>query len=324
MTVQPRAGGGTAVDVEILPEPGPPAFWPATDLSERPPGRLRRHLLLAPCLVLIAMLVLYPMGTSLYQSFHEDTPLDPVNSFVGLRNYRFVIADPNFIEAVKNTSQYLLFVTIGSLFIGLGIALWLHSLKRWRGAAVVLVVLPWAVPGTVVGILWSFILNPTETGLLNALLLRLHLISAPVVWLAHPLSGILLISVTLVWETVPIAALIMFAALEAIPSELGETARIDGASRGAELRHVTLPLLRPALAISMLNAGVLAIGIYDEVYVLAGFSPQTLPVVGKIYTYSFRDFNFGYGIAASVFITLATVVLSLFYLKVVYREVAYL
>lgn len=276
-----------------------------------------------PCLALVAVLVLYPMGTSLYQSVHNDTPLDPTNAFVGLRNYRFVVSDPDFVQAVKNTGQYLLFATISSLALGLIMAMWLHSLRRGRGAALVLVVLPWAVPGTVVGILWSFILNPTGNGLLNAVLLRTHAISAPIVWLAHPLTGILLITLTLVWQTVPIAALIIFAALEAIPSELRETARVDGANRTAEFLHVTLPLLRPALAISLLNAGILAIGIYDQVYVLAGFSPSTLSVVGKIYTYSFRDFNFGYGIAASVFVTLATVAVSLFYLKIVYREVTY-
>lgn len=281
------------------------------------------HLLMLPCVALIAVLVFYPMGASLYQSLHDDTPLDPTNPFVGLRNYRYVAADPDFREAVKNTGQYLIIATIAALVIGMVMALWLHSLRRARGAALALIVLPWAVPGTVVGVLWSFILNPTETGLLNAFLLRAHLISAPVVWLAHPVTGILLITLTLVWQIVPIATLILFAALESIPLQLGESARVDGASRTDEFRRVTVPLLRPAIAISMLSTGVSAIGIYDQIYVLAGFSPQTLSVVGKIYTYSFRDFNFGYGIAASVFVTLGTTVLSLFYLKVVYREVDY-
>ncbi|MGI8867676.1 MAG: carbohydrate ABC transporter permease [Mycobacteriales bacterium] len=285
--------------------------------------RLRQHLLLAPCVILIAVLVLWPMGTSIYQSVHEDTPLDPANPFVGTRNYRFVASDPAFVQAVKNTSQYLLVATVASLIIGLAMALWLHSLRRSRGPALVLVVLPWAVPGTVVGVLWSFILNPTESGLLNSLLVRLHVVSSPVVWLAHPFTGILFITLSLVWQTVPIAALILFAGLEAIPAELAESARVDGAGVLDQFTHLTLPLLRPALAISLLNAGILAIGIYDQVYVLAGFSPDTLPVVGKIYTYSFRDFTFGYGIAASVFVTLATVVVSLFYLKVVYREVSF-
>lgn len=309
-----RRLAATRRPVDDLESPGPGRTWPL----------LRQHLLLAPCLVLIAVLVVYPMGLSLYQSFHIDTPLDPENPFVGLQNYRVVATDPNFINAVQNTSKYLFFVTIGSLVMGMAMALWLHSLRRGRGIALVLIVLPWAVPGTVVGILWSFIFNPTDTGLLNALLMRVHLISTPVVWLAHPLSGILLISITLVWETVPIAALILFAALEAIPSELGESAVMDGAGKVSHYVHITLPLLRPALAISMLNAGVLAIGIYDEVYVLAGFAPETLPLVGKIYTYSFRDFNFGYGIAASVFVTAMTLMLSLFYLKVIYREVTFI
>jgi multiple sugar transport system permease protein len=286
-------------------------------------GSLRAHLLLLPCLLLIGLLVLYPMAASLYQSFHDDTPFDPANAFVGLRNYRFVAADPNFVQAVGNTGQYLLFTTLGALVLGLAMALWLHHLRRGRKVALILIMLPWAVPGTVAGVLWSFILKPTDAGLLNAFLLRLHVISAPVVWLAHPLSGVLLITLSLVWQIVPIAAFILYAALQSIPPGLTEAARVDGAGQLGEFFRITLPLLRPALAISMLNTGILAIGIYDQIYVLAGFSPQTISVVGEIYTYSFRDFSFGSGIAASVFVTVATVVVSLFYLKVVYREVAY-
>lgn len=301
----------------------------STSADEPAEARRRRHwrpgvhLLMLPCLVMIAVLVLYPMTVSLFQGFHKYSLLDPTNPWVGLANYRFVAQDPNFVRAAANTGEYLLAATAATLVIGLVMALWLHSLHRGRGLALVLTVLPWAVPGTVTGIIWSFILNPTGTGLLNAVLMRAGVLDTPVVWLGHALPAVLLITLTLVWQTAPIAALIIFAALQSIPAELDEAARVDGAGPVQYFWSITMPLLRPGLAIALLNAGVTALGIYDQIYVLAGASPATQSVVGKIYTYSFRDFHFGFGIAASVYITLATALLSLFYLKVVYREVVY-
>lgn len=289
----------------------------------RRPWRPGVHLLMLPCLVMIAVLVLYPMAVSLFQGFHTYSLLDPANPWVGLANYRFVAQDPNFVRAAANTGEYLLAATAATLVIGLMMALWLNSLRRGRGLALVLIVLPWAVPGTVTGIIWSFILNPTGTGLLNSFLMRAGVMDSPVVWLGQALPAVLLITVTLVWQTAPIAVLIIFAALQSIPAELDEAARVDGAGPVQYFWSITLPLLRPGLAIALLNAGVMALGIYDQIYVLAGFSPASQSVVGKIYTYSFRDFHFGFGIAASVYITLATALLSLFYLKVVYREVTY-
>lgn len=294
----------------------------------RPPRAARRmrvmqpYVLLLPCIAAIAALVLVPFAVSLWDSVHVDNSVVPDHKFVGGHNYIQVLSDPAFIHAGINTIWYLVLATVGALVVGTVMALWLHSIKRWRGLFLVCVILPWAVPGTVSGVLWSLIFNPVN-GLLNSVLRSVHIISSNQIWLEGRVSGISFISVSLVWQIAPIAAIIFLAGLESIPPELYEQASVDGATPLSQFRRITLPLLRPALAIGLLEAGVLGIGIFDQVYVLAGYAPATASAVIQVYQYAFQDFNFGVGIAASVVIMAATLVLSLFYLKVVYREISY-
>jgi ABC-type sugar transport system permease subunit len=294
-------------------------------------SRLRRHrgrrqgpalLLLAPAFAVIGVLVLYPLGVSLWDSLHADNALLPSRAFTGGRNYSTVLHDPSFIQAGVNTLGYLVIVTLGAMLAGLGIAFWLHSVARLRAVALTVIVLPWAVPGIVTGALWSFILSPSG-GLLNGILQGLHLISHPEIWLEGRIWGIFFISLSLIWQITPICAVIFLAGLESIPTELYEEAAVEGAGSGAVLRRITLPLLRPSLAIGLLQASVLAIGIFDQVVVLAGYSPGSISVVMQLYLYAFRDLNFGLGMAASMIVTAGTLLVSLIYIKGVYREVNY-
>lgn len=289
-------------------------------------GRRRRGraplLLLLPAFAVIGVLVLYPLGVSLWDSLHEDNALVFTHQFVGGRNYSVVLRDPAFLQAGLNTLGYLVVVTAGALLAGLGMAFWLHNVARFRAVALAIIVLPWAVPGIVTGALWSFIFNPVN-GLLNGVLQGLGVINHPHIWLEGRLTGIFFISLTLIWQITPICAVIFLAGLESIPGELYEEASVEGAGAFATLRLVTLPLLRPSLAIGLLQASVLAIGIFDQIVVLAGYAPGSISVVMQLYLYAFRDFNFGVGMAASVIVTLGTLLVSLVYIKGVYREVRY-
>jgi multiple sugar transport system permease protein len=268
------------------------------------------------------VLVLYPLVASLWDSLHSDNLMLPSRAFTGLRNYSLVWHDPAFLQAGENTLGYLAIVTIGALLAGLGVAFWLHSLTRFRAAALTVVVLPWAVPGIVTGALWSFIFNPVD-GLLNEVLVWAHVISHPQIWLEGRVAGIFFISLSVIWQITPVAAVIFLAGIESIPTELYEEAAVEGASRLEILRRVTLPLLRPSLAIGLLQASVLAIGVFDQVVVLAGYAPGSISVVMQVYLYAFRDLNFGIGIAASMIVTLGTLLVSLVYIKGIYREVSY-
>jgi len=308
----------------------PVALQPTPDQrsQDRAPRRSRQrvakqpYLLVLPALAILAVLVLYPLVVSLWDSVHVDNLEIPSHAFTGASNYVHVLTDPAFTTASLNTLMYLAMATLGSLIGGMVIALWLHSLSRFRALFLIVIVLPWAVPGTVNGVLWSFIFNPTN-GLLNAILTSTHLISHNINWLQGSVSGQVFVAVSLLWQIVPIAAVIFLAGLESIPRPLYEQATVDGASGFAVFGRITLPLLRPAMAIALLNAGILGISIFDQVYVLGGYAPATISAVVQIYLYAFQDFQFGIAIAASMIVTVATLLVSLFYLKVVYREVAY-
>lgn len=284
------------------------------------PANPRAYLLVLPCAAVIGVLVLYPLVLSVIDSVRSDNAIVPTRNFVGARNYITVLTDPSFQHASVNTLVYLAIATLGSLIAGWGIASWLHSIRRVRATFLALIVLPWAVPGTVNGVLWSFIFNPTN-GLLNDILRGLHIISHNVVWLAGSQTGLIAIGLSLVWQIAPISAVILLAGLENIPKQLYEQAAVDGASGRAAFSRITTPLLRPALAIALLQAGILGISIFDQVYVLSSFSPNTSSVLLQVYLYAFQDYNFGVGMAASMIVTAGTLLLSLFYLKVVYREI---
>ena len=137
------------------------------------------------------------------------------------------------------------------------------------------------------------------------------------------IAGILVIAVTVAWSATPLGVIILLAGLEGIPRDLYEQSLIDGANRIKQFTSITLPLLRPAIAIVLLNGAVVSIGLFDQVYVLVGLDQSKVTLGGQIYVYAFRDFNFGFGYAASVIATLITAAISVVYLKLIYREEEY-
>lgn len=281
-------------------------------------------LLVAPSALFIALLVLYPSIRSVIGSFQRYELTNPDRTFNGVQNYDSVLADTTFQQSLLNTAGYFVVVTVCVLLMGLVMALWLQSLHGvGRAIALTVIILPWSVPGAVAGVLWSFILNPTGTGLLNSVLKSLHLIGSYQAWLNMPVVGIVVIALTVAWSAAPLGVIILLAGLEGIPREIYEQSLVDGANRLKQFTSITLPLLRPAIAIVLLNSAVLSIGLFDQVYVLVGLDPSRITIAGQIYLYAFRDFNFGFGFAASVIATLMTAAVSLVYLKLVYREEEY-
>ncbi|MDH2442567.1 sugar ABC transporter permease [Amnibacterium sp. CER49] len=280
------------------------------------------YVLVTPALIIIALLIFFPAVQSTIDSFRQGDLTNPTaHNFIGLRNYLNALLDPSFLQAVRNTGVYIVVAVVVALLLGLLMAMWMQSLGgRARVIALTLIILPWAVPGTVAGNLWSFILNPTGSGLLNGVLESLGVIDQPQIWIASPLWGQVFIALSFCWGLVPLGAIIFLAGLESIPEDFYAQSYVDGATALQRFTSITLPLLRPALAIVLVNAAVSAIGIYDQVYVLAGFDPNKISLIGQTYLYAFRDFNFGLGYAASILTTVATTLIAAVFLKVVYRE----
>jgi len=281
------------------------------------------YLLILPLVLVIAVLSLYPTATTFVQSFFNLDLLNPPARFVGLRNYRAIFADPAVANAWLNTALYTVFGVVMTTSIGLGMALALRRSFRGRGLVLALLILPWALPGVVEGIIWSWIYDPTF-GVLNSALRSLHLISQYQLWISgNRVLSIFFIDLVQVWQTAPLAALLILASLQNIPDELHDAAAMDGASHLQELVSITLPLVRPGIAIAVVQALIASLNIFDQVYVLNGNAPTGASVVMQTYLTAFQNLNFGQGYALSFLLTLLTIGVSFVALRLIYRKVEF-
>jgi multiple sugar transport system permease protein len=298
--------------------------WPRGGRGRRPwRDALLPYLLILPLVVVIAVLALYPTATTFVQSFFNVDPLNPPARFVGLRNYRAIFADPAVANAWLNTALYALFGIVMTTSIGLGMALALRHPFRGRGLVLALLVLPWALPGVVEGIIWNWIYDPTF-GVLNSALRSLHLITQYQLWISgNRVLSIFFIDLVQVWQTAPLAALLILASLQNIPDELHDAAAIDGANRLQELWRITLPLVRPGIAIAIVQALIASLNIFDQVYVLNGNASTGASVVMQTYLIAFQNLNFGQGYALSFLVTLLTIGVSIVALRVIYKKVEF-
>jgi multiple sugar transport system permease protein len=286
-------------------------------------GRFLPYILLSPLLLFIGALAVYPTILTTVQAFFTVDPLNPPTRFSGLDNFRALIHNPFVRQSAANTVLYIV-VGVGlSTLFGLGIALMLQRRSRWRGVILALVVLPWALPAVVEAVIWGWIYDPTF-GVLNSALNSVGLINTYHVWIGiDRVLSIVLIELVQVWQITPLSALLILAALQSVPQELYEAARVDGAGRWEMFRRITLPLIRPGLAVAMVESLILSLNVFDQVYVLNGFAPGGSSIMMQTYQISFNNLNFGQGYALSLLATFATMLISLLILAVVYRRVEF-
>jgi multiple sugar transport system permease protein len=190
-----------------------------------------------------------------------------------------------------------------------------------RSLVIAVLILPWALPGVVESILWTGIFDPNG-GLINSVLASLHLTDGTSVLLGqNRLLTITLIELVQVWQITPLSVLLILAVLQLVPHELYEAARIDGCGPWGAFRRITLPLARPGIAVTMVQALVATLNVFDQPYVLNGAASTAASVTMQTYFISFQDLDFGQGYALSLLITIVTLVVSLGIVRAVYRRV---
>jgi multiple sugar transport system permease protein len=282
-------------------------------------GGILPYVLLSPLVVFIGALSFVPTVDTTVEAFFRVMPLDPPNRFIGLGNFRALFANSAITTAWVNTLIYVVIGVVLSVVGGTAIAVALRRRFRFRGVVLALVVLPWALPAVVEGVIWSWIYNPTF-GVLNSALHSAHVIGGYHLWLGlDRWLTIALIEIVQVWQITPLSALVILAALQSIPPDLYEAAMVDGAGPVKSFLRISLPLIRPALAVCTVEALVLSLNIFDQVYVLNGIAPLGSSVMLQTYITTFTDLNFGGGYALSLLMTVATVVLSMAGLALLYR-----
>lgn len=318
-------------DVRTL---APSVAWAGSKLRRRGPGsapgrgRRRRldllpYLLVTPLAGFIIVLAIVPAIYTLTQSFFRVQALDPPTRFNGLDNFRSLFADPTVLGSALNTVLYVIIGVTLSTVLGMAMALTLQRGFRGRSVLIAAMILPWALPGVVEGIVWTGIWD-ANTGLLNSLLTSAHLLSHYQVFLGHNrLLTILLIEIVQVWQMTPLSVLLILAALQNIPGDLYEAAQLDGCTAWSTFRRVTLPLVRPGVAVAMVQALIATLNVFDQPYVLNGAAETGSSLTMQTYFISFQNLDFGEGYALSLLITLATLLGSYVLIKLVYRSVEF-
>ena len=278
------------------------------------------YILLSPLVVFIGALSFVPTADTTVEAFFRVMPLNPPTQFIGLGNFRALFANSAILTSWVNTAGYVVVGVVLSVVLGTAIAIALRQRFRLRGIILALVILPWALPAVVEAVIWSWIYNPTF-GVMNSALHSAHLIGGYHVWLGlDRWLTVVLIEIVQVWQITPLSAVVILAALQSISPDLYEAARVDGAGPVQSFVRISLPLIRPALAVCTVEALVLSLNIFDQVYILNGIAPLGSSVMLQTYVTTFEDLNFGGGYALSLLITIATAVLSMAALALFYRR----
>lgn len=285
-------------------------------------SRATPYLFLAPALLATAAVVLYPVATTLWMSLHDFVLFRPHSvPFIGLRNYERLLADEAFWISLGHSFVWV-GLAVGLQFaLGLAAALVLNESFFFRGIARALIVVPWALPSVIIGLMFTWIYD-YNLGLLNDLLLRVGLLDKPVAWLARPDTALYAVIATLVWQGFPFFAVTILAGLQAIPAELHEAAEIDGASRLQRFRHVVWPGLKGVILTALLLRTIWVANSLDVILVMTGggpgYSTHTLPLYAFQRAYS--GMEFGYGSALAVVLTFFLMLLALAYVRRAMRE----
>jgi multiple sugar transport system permease protein len=269
-------------------------------------------LMVVPAVAAVGGLIVYPLVRGFQQSIQSSGQYGRTPHYVGLRNYDQVVHDATSIDAIRHTFEYVALAVSLELVLGIFVAVTLRRLFPGRGIVLAILVLPWALPSVVSGVLWRRVFDP-DNGLLNSVLLHLHLIHEPHVWLAGGRWAIAFITLVHVWGVLPLVSLIFLAGLQSIPEELYSASSVDGAGAWRQFRHITLPLLRPSMAVALTIGTLLAIAIFDEVYVLNGTALNTRSVLIQVYTTTFVEADFAHGTALAFLLAGVTAIFGTIY-----------
>jgi len=243
--------------------------------------------------------------------------------FAGLANYARLVRDEVFWLALSHTVVFVGISVALELLLGLAIALVIDD-ERVRLSRVtrVLLLVPWGVPPVVNGLLWSFVFH-AQYGYLNRALLALGLVREPINWLGDPTLAMGAVIVAYVWRTTPFNVLLYHAGLRGIPRDYYEAASVDGASGWRGFWHITLPLLRPIIAVTLVLRTVFGFMVFDEIFAITQGGPGNATWVAAWYTYrtAFQPpFNVGLGSASAWVLAVILAVVGLVYVRLVGRR----
>lgn len=291
----------------------------------RATGRVPVHwVLLAPALLFVTAMALFPLGYSLVLSFREWklARSNTAGAFVGLDNYTNLLTDdPDFMEAIRVTLVFITADVVLTLAVALGAALLLRKAGRLGTLARTLLILPFVMSPALVGISFKFFLNP-EYGILSHAIGSVIPAMKNAVWLADQTLAMVAIVASDVWHWAPYMTLVMLGGLASIPPETHEAARVDGASAWAVFRDITWPQLLPVVSVILVLKTVFALKAFDTIYTLTNGGPgnATKTLAYFVYEQGFNYYNMGYAAASAYVLTAVLLVLAGFYIRLIFAK----
>ena len=278
------------------------------------------YAMLAPALLLLAAVVLYPIATLLWTSTQQMHLAQPwLEGFVGFENYARAFEDPRFWSALGTTLIYVAVTVPGAILAGLGLALLADLPFRVKWPVRLGLLLPWALPLVFAGLIFRWFFE-YQVGIVNNVLIGIGL--RPIAWLTTEIPAFFAICVSIIWKSSSFVALVLLAGLQTIPKSLYEAAEVDGASTWQQFREITLPMLKPAIIVAMIFRTITAIQTFDIPYAMTNGGPGTATETRAMFIHktTIDALDFGYGSALAVLMFVVSVVMTAGYLRHTRRD----
>ncbi|WGT51356.1 carbohydrate ABC transporter permease [Thioclava nitratireducens] len=284
-------------------------------------------LFLLPMLIVLAAVAAWPLARTIWFGF-TDASLDRMGEaqWVGFRNYldwfdygngkgewEGLLVDPRWWGAVWNTIKFSIISVFVETIFGTVIALVLNQQFRGRSVVRAAVLIPWAIPTIVSAKMWAWMMHD-QFGILNDMLMRLHLIADPIAWTASPDTAMIAVVIVDVWKTTPFMALLILAGLQMVPGDIYEAAKLDGIPPVRVFRKITLPLILPAILVAVVFRALDALRVFDIIYVLTPNTDatRTMSVFARENLFDYD--KFAYGSAASTLLFLVIALITIFFI----------
>ncbi len=296
-----------SVQVEVQPRPAAvvPRAKLTGGLAERQNGLA--WALLVPALAVVVLVAFVPLVQTILQSFTDArlASAKPVNT-VGLKNYIDLAQDGAFWNSIRVTVIFTVLTVAFEFLLGLMIAMVVNSNFKGRGPMRAAMLVPWAIPTVVSAQMWKWMYHDIY-GVINDLLVnKLHLLASNIAWVAYPATSIPAIAAVDIWKTTPFVALLLLAGLQVIPSDIYEAANVDGANKVQQFFSLTIPLLRPAILVTLIFRTLDSLRVFDVFYVMFGNrqDTQTMAIYDQQNIVAFSDMGYGGAISVAIFLVI--------------------
>lgn len=283
-------------------------------LVNKKPTRSNPYLYILPTLLLLCVVIFVPLIYAFYISFFDIKGLK--NDFIGLGNYVTILSSDYFWASVGRTAYFTIVSVALEFILGMLAALLLTQKFKWRGIARALLIMPWALPTVVNGVLWTWIFD-TNYGALNGLLSQLGWIDQYVAWLGKGFRALNCVIFADVWKNFPMMALILMAGLQTIDQTYYESAKMDGANAFQRFWKITMPIMKPSILVCLVLRTMEAFKVFDVVYTMTHGGPANGTQVISYYTYqtTFQYSKFGYGAALSYLVSIIIMIIAVIYIR---------